>query len=287
MPLPEGVRLRFDHVSVAVKSIDRAYKFFARYFPIRLRSEKQMSEQAAGSFYWQDFYLGGFVVELIEDPPGHEGFVTRFIKRHGEGFHHLSIETKHLAPITDLLKRDGIRVVDEYDFGDGAATAFISPRSAFGTLIQFWQTPDFDTHEQPPPDERAHFDHVSLAVHSIGTAYKFFASYLGGRPMHEPHLAHSSGGFMLGHMEVAGFKMEFIQSPGKGKSDFVARFIEKHGEGMHHVSVDVKDFDAMLAKLKADGIRVVDESVNWRGERQFFISPRSAFGTLIQVWDMP
>jgi hypothetical protein len=55
---------------------------------------------------------------------------------------------------------------------------------------------------------------------------------------------------------------------------------------MHHISLDLKHFDRVLKQLKADGVRVVDEATNWRGEREFFISPRSAFGTLIQVWDM-
>jgi predicted enzyme related to lactoylglutathione lyase len=79
MAATDDVRLKFDHVSIAVKSIDRAYEFFEKYFPIKLRSAKTMDEQVSGSFYWQDFHLGGFVVELIEDPPGKPGFVTKFI----------------------------------------------------------------------------------------------------------------------------------------------------------------------------------------------------------------
>ena len=100
MAATDDVRLRFDHVSIAVKSIDRAYEFFEKYFPIKLRSAKSLDEQVSGSFYWQDFHLGGFVVELIEDPPGKPGFVTKFIERHGEGMHHLSIETDGLDQLS-------------------------------------------------------------------------------------------------------------------------------------------------------------------------------------------
>jgi methylmalonyl-CoA/ethylmalonyl-CoA epimerase len=288
MAASEKTRMRFDHVSIAVKSIDRAMDFFARYFPIQLRNDKRSEEQLVGGFMWQDFYLGGFCVELIEDPPGKPGFVTKFIERHGEGMHHLSIEVDHLEPLVARLKQGGVRVVDEQSFDHGSSTAFISPRSAFGALIQFWQVPDFDAphHAQPAPDGLANFDHVSLAVRDIGTAYDFFARYFDGRITHDPHISNSEGNFVLGHMEVAGFKIEFIQRPShKVENDFVGKFIERHGEGMHHFSLDLKDFDGTLAKLKADGIRVVDEKLNWRGERQFFISPRSAFGVLIQVWD--
>src|SRR5579863_7088740 len=107
MPLPEGVRMRFDHVSIAVRSIDRALEFFQKYFPVSIREPKTFDEQVSGSFYFQSINLGGFAVELIEDPPNQPGFVTRFIERHGEGMHHLSIEVNHLAPIIAGLKAGG------------------------------------------------------------------------------------------------------------------------------------------------------------------------------------
>src|SRR5260370_32645913 len=89
MAATDEVRMRFDHVSIAVKSIDRAYEFFSKYFPITMRSAKTIDEQDAGSFYWQDFHLGGFVVELIEDPPNNPSFVTQVTPKHRDGMPHL------------------------------------------------------------------------------------------------------------------------------------------------------------------------------------------------------
>jgi len=286
--MTENVRMRFDHVSFAVRSIDRAVEFFSRYFPMKERNPKTRDDQVSGAFYWQDFWLGGFVVEFIEDLPGNAGFVGKFIDKHGEGLHHLSIEVDHLRPLTERLKRDGIRVVDEQEYSAGSATAFISPRSAFGALIQFWQVPDFDApHPPPAPDGLAHFDHVSLAVKEINQARSFFTRYfMPTAPGREPHLSNSEGNFIIANLEVAGFKLEFIQSPPhRVSNDFVARFIARHGEGLHHISIDLKDFDSTLGRLRRDGVRVVEEKRNRRGERQFFISPRDAFGVLVQVWD--
>jgi len=280
----EGVRMRFDHVSIAVRSIDRAYQFFQRYFPIHFRNEKRRDDQVSGSFLWQDFWLGGFAIELIEDLPGQKTFVGKFIDKHGEGMHHLSIEVDNLSPLTNTMKRDGVRIVDEQTFPDGSATAFISPRSAFGALIQFWQVPHFDNPKLPPLDGLARFDHVAMAVKDIRKAQEFFMRYFPATMGREPHLA--SEGFILGNLNIAGFKLEFIQSPGTGgKADFVGNFIEKYGEGLHHMTINMKEFDQTVRKLKADGVRVVDENKNWRGESEFYISPKSAFGTLIQVWD--
>lgn len=281
------VRMRFDHVSVAVRSIERAVEFFRRYFPTTARNPRTRDDQVSGAFYWQDLWLGGFAIEFIEDLASHPGFVTRFIDQHGEGLHHLSVEVDHLAPVVEHLRRDGVRVVDEQTFASGSATAFISPRSAFGTLIQFWQMPDFDAdHERrPAPDGQARFDHVSVAVREIPRALAFFSRYFTpiGR-LRQPHLAKSQGNFMIANMEIAGLKLEFIQTPPTAvANDFVARFLARYGEGLHHISIALENFDASLERLRKGGVRVVEQKTNWRGERQFFLSPRDAFGVLIQV----
>ena len=100
-------------------------------------------------------------------------------------------------------------------------------------------------HPKPAPDGLAYFDHVSLAVKDIAAAYKFFPRYFPGTKIsHEMHSSNSQGNFDLGHIEVAGFKLEFIQSPAhKPDHDFVGKFIARYGEGMHHVTIDLKDFD--------------------------------------------
>jgi methylmalonyl-CoA/ethylmalonyl-CoA epimerase len=287
MPLPEGVRMRFDHISIAVKSIEAAESFFARYFPIVPRTDRTESNQLTGSFFWKDFYLGGFPIELIEDPPGVEGFITRFIGKHGEGFHHLSLEVNHLEPILERMRADGVRIVEEQEFESGRRTAFVSPRSAFGTIIQFLQGPDYDEPRLSKEDRRSRLDHASLAVRDIDRALAFFQRYFATRMVRPKAMSGSSSDFMLAQLDVAGLKLEFIQTPELGAvgNDFVGRFIARHGEGLHHIALDLEEFEGALKRMKESGIRIVDERVNRHGRRQFFISPRSAFGTLIQVWD--
>src|SRR6185436_13784687 len=102
-------------------------------------------------FRWCDFYIGDWKLELIESAqPG--SFVERFLARRGEGFHHLSLEVEedalddHLA----FLERQGLRIVDRGDYGAGNKTAFISPRTSPGILVQFWQVPG--SHGERPDD---------------------------------------------------------------------------------------------------------------------------------------
>jgi len=133
------MKLRVDHFSIAVVSMERALEFFARYLPVEMN--QQPSDGYNDEFRWCDFHLGHVKVELIESArPG--SFVERFLERRGEGIHHLSLEVDDLEAAVGPMERDGLRIVDRFDAGDGERTAFVSPRSAHGVLLQFWQVPD-------------------------------------------------------------------------------------------------------------------------------------------------
>jgi methylmalonyl-CoA/ethylmalonyl-CoA epimerase len=283
--------LRVDHVSIAVRDIDAALAFFGRCLPIEMHCEKQRGH--TGDFNWCDFYVGRFKLELIE-AVGADSFVTRFIDKRGEGLHHLSIEVAELPPLLQRLERDGLRIVDRFDGGNGNLSAFISPRSAHGVLIQFWQVPQIAEPSRPRAGAftlrggarvRLQVDHVSVAVRSIETALAFFRRCF---PVQQPQPAHVGydGNFALTSFLLNGYKIELIEEVA-GRRGFVSRFLEKRGEGFHHISIDVDDLDPLLAQLSADGVRIVDRADFADNLKTAFISPRSAHGVLIQFWQQP
>ena len=231
-------------------------------------------------------------LELIESArPG--SFVERFLERRGEGIHHLSIEIDQLDPLTERMERDGLRIVDRFSANEHEKTAFVSPRSAHGMLVQFWQVRDV----APPPaeltprvarmpglDVRMRFDHLSVAVRDIDTAMRFFRSYFpldGEQPTHRGY----AGDFDLKQFDIGPFRMELV-ADANGKS-FVVPFLARRGEGFHHVSIDVDDLEPVLERMKADGVRIVDEANLGGGYKTAFVSPRSAHGVLIQFWQIP
>jgi methylmalonyl-CoA/ethylmalonyl-CoA epimerase len=65
----------------------------------------------------------------------------------------------------------------------------------------------------------------------------------------------------------------------------VGRFLAEKGPGIHHLAYAVDDIEAALARLKADGIRLVDETprVGLGGTKIAFIHPRSTFGVLSEL----
>ena len=282
--------MRVDHVSVAVRSIDTALDFFRRCLPIEMHIEKRSGY--TGDFNWCDFYIGAFKLELIEATRP-DSFVQRFIDKRGEGLHHLSLEVTRLEPLLQHLEGDGIRIVDRFNAGDGDGTAFISPRSAHGVLIQFWQVPEIDQTERPGSASfrlrsgetvNVRVDHVSIAVRSIDTTLDFFRRYFPISTAHPTHRGYNSG-FRLTSFRLNGYKIELIEeghTPG-----FVTRFLERRGEGLHHISIDVDRLEPLLAQLEADGVRIVDKVDFGNGRQTAFISPRSAHGVLIQFWQEP
>ena len=286
-------RIRVDHFSIAVRSIDAALDFFGRYFPVVMHERTRTGY--TDDFRWCDFYLGHAKVEFIESTrPG--SFVDRFIERRGEGLHHLSLEVEDLEALLRDLRRDGLRIVDEHETERGDRTAFISPRSAHGMLVQFWQAdaPSDPTPEQAPPlprlpglDSRMRFDHLSAAVRDIPQAFELFARHLpiaDQGPLHRGY----AGDFDLKQFTIGNrgrFRMEFV-ADASGTS-FVRRFLDRRGEGFHHLSIDVDEIDPLLERMRAGGVRIVDEAEPGGGFKTAFVSPRSAHGVLIQFWQVP
>ncbi len=284
--------LQVDHVSIAVPAIVPALAFFRRHLPL----EMGVAQRAGyvDEFNWCDFYLGGFKIELIESArPG--SFVERFLARRGPGFHHWSLKVDQLDPLVARLETDGVRIVDRFDAGAGDVTAFISPRSCYGVLVQFWQTNDVLAHPSTRDTAvyrlrsgrsvRMRVDHVAIAVRDIDATLRFFAAYFPFELRRPPHPGWD-GTFDVASFYVAGYKVELVQAR-RGRDSFVERFIARRGEGLHHLSIDIDDLDPYVAQLQADGVRVVDRHDLRNGARTAFISPRSAYGVLIQLWQSP
>jgi len=289
--MAEHTPMRVDHVSVAVRAIDTALAFFTRVLPIEMHVAKRAGY--TDDFNWCDFYIGPFKLELIEGTRP-ESFVQRFIDRRGEGLHHLSLEVQQLTPLLQRLEADGVRIVDRFGSPDGEMTAFISPRSAHGILIQFWQASDIAEPQRPrtaPFRLRSgetvtmRVDHIAVAVRAIDVAFDFFHRYFPIRRGRETHRGYERS-FALANFLLNGYKIELIEDAAAGDG-FVGRFLQRRGEGLHHISIDVDRLDPLVAQLEADGVRIVDRRDFPSGRKTAFISPRSAHGVLIQFWQDP
>ena len=122
-------------------------------------------------------------------------------------------------------------------------------------------------------------DHIGIAVKSVAEARKFFEGVLGATFVFEA--ANEAAGFTLAAFDLNGLSIELLEP--LGANSFLHKFLEKRGEGMHHLTFNVPDSKRKTAELREQGIRVVDETEWSPASYEAFISPRSAHGVLIQL----
>ena len=123
-------------------------------------------------------------------------------------------------------------------------------------------------------------DHTAIAVRSIAAALPLYRDLLGGVPTGYERI--DARGFMWLTLRYPnGSQVELLEPV--GSSGFLHAFLEKYGEGAHHMTFMVADVRQAVSRVRASGLRVVDEDYRDPRWQEAFISPRSAFGTIIQL----
>ena len=122
-------------------------------------------------------------------------------------------------------------------------------------------------------------DHIGIAVNNLAEARAFWENTMGARFMYE--WENPEAGYKLVELELAGLTVELLEP--LGGNSFLRKFIDRHGEGMHHMTFALPDVKSKAAELKARGVRVVDEHEFSPTSYECFISPRSSHGVLIQL----
>lgn len=123
-------------------------------------------------------------------------------------------------------------------------------------------------------------DHVGIAVRDLAPAMRLWGDLLGGEYRQGVPDHH---GFAFLHLSwPGGGRLEFI-SPSSDGTGFLQRFLDGHGEGMHHMTFITDDLRAEVERFRAEGYRVVDEDYRDPHWQEAFLSPRGAHGCLIQL----
>ena len=125
-----------DHTAIAVRDIQAALPLYRDLLGGQPSGYERIS---AKGFAWMTLrYPNGSQVELLA--PTGDGFVRDFLAKRGEGAHHMTFIVRDLRLAVDGARRAGLRIVDEDYREPRWQEAFISPRSAFGTIVQLAQT---------------------------------------------------------------------------------------------------------------------------------------------------
>ena len=128
---------------------------------------------------------------------------------------------------------------------------------------------------------KAVLDHVGIAVRDLEDALRFYRDALGFEIEATEEVA--SQRVRAHFIPLGDSAVELLEATAPDSP--IAKYLEKHGPGLHHVTLRVEDVRAALAQLKARGVRLIDETPRpgAHGSLVAFIHPSSAHGVLVEL----
>lgn len=123
--------------------------------------------------------------------------------------------------------------------------------------------------------------HIAIAVEDLDTARKAFETLVGNRVKAIEEVPDQK--VRVGMIPIGESRLE-LAGP-TDSSSTIAKFIEKRGEGIHHICFEVEDIRAELARLKTSGFQLIDSEPRQGADGRLiaFVHPRSTGGVLVEL----
>ncbi|MBJ04994.1 MAG: methylmalonyl-CoA epimerase [Flavobacteriales bacterium] len=124
-------------------------------------------------------------------------------------------------------------------------------------------------------------EHIGIAVKNLDTANKLYSKILGIEPYKEEKV--DSEGVITSFFNRNGTKIELLQ--GVKKDNSIDKFIEKRGEGIHHIAFEVEDILIEIKRLKKLGFKIINEQPKKGADNNLiaFIHPKETNQVLIEL----
>jgi methylmalonyl-CoA/ethylmalonyl-CoA epimerase len=124
-------------------------------------------------------------------------------------------------------------------------------------------------------------EHIGIAVKDISAANEIFAALFDEE--HYKVETVESEGVNTSFFKVGPNKIELLE--GTTPDSPITKFIEKRGEGIHHIAFDVEDIEAEIARLQDKGFRVLNEKPKEGADGKVvaFLHPKSSNGVLVEL----
>jgi methylmalonyl-CoA epimerase len=128
--------VRINHTGIAVEDLDEASERYTRLFGFREIQRVTVADQHVTVAFLR---LGDSEIELLS-PTDSDSAVGRFLERHGEGLHHVAVETEDIRAELARLQADGVELIDNVPRrGAHGLVAFVHPRAGGNVLWELVQ----------------------------------------------------------------------------------------------------------------------------------------------------
>jgi len=127
-------------------------------------------------------------------------------------------------------------------------------------------------------------NHVAVVVDDMEKALSFWRDAL-GMELHELRDVPAEKS-QIAFLPLEGSEVELVRPTSDDSG--IAKYLAKRGSGMHHICLEVDDIVGMLAKLRAKGVRLINEEprTSADGKKYAFIHPESTAGVLVELYEL-
>lgn len=124
-------------------------------------------------------------------------------------------------------------------------------------------------------------EHIGIAVKNLETSNKLFEKLFGNPPYKEEEVV--SEGVKTSFFKNGPNKIELLEATNPESP--IAKFLEKKGEGIHHIAFDVEDIEREIQRLKDEGFIILNEAPKRGADNKLvaFLHPKSTNGVLIEL----
>ncbi len=124
-------------------------------------------------------------------------------------------------------------------------------------------------------------EHLGIAVEDLISANECYTKLLGAEPYKQEEVA--SEGVITSFFRAGESKIELLEATNEQSA--IAKFIEKRGEGLHHMAFEVDDIYQEMARLREQGFQILNDQPKKGADNKLvcFIHPKSAKGVLVEL----
>jgi methylmalonyl-CoA/ethylmalonyl-CoA epimerase len=124
-------------------------------------------------------------------------------------------------------------------------------------------------------------EHIGIAVKDINTANALFSGLLGRNSYKVEEV--ESEGVRTSFFEIGGVKIELLEATRPDSP--IAKFIEKRGEGIHHLAFEVQDIDKAMVAYQEKGFELINQKPKDGADNKFiaFMHPKTTHGVLVEL----
>jgi methylmalonyl-CoA/ethylmalonyl-CoA epimerase len=126
-----------------------------------------------------------------------------------------------------------------------------------------------------------HIEHIGIAVKNLASSNDLFTKLLGVAPYKQEGV--ESEGVMTSFFQTGQTKIELLEATNPESP--IAKFIEKKGEGIHHIAFEVADIVAEMERLKSEGFVLLNEVPKKGADNKLvcFLHPKGTNSVLVEI----